>query len=200
MARFMAGLDTALAGPHAEFASQLLASIVPEQRWGIPAALGDRWRIQFKRLALHRVGPAHPPGGRVGPRRSSPGACRADRWPADDGIRNRHRRWDRVAAAGAGLAGVPPGPDQPKDSRARARRGEPTIAPDRASYREEGRSLRPRRQPSHSAAAIPPPQVKRSAALRLRAASSAFARTCETGRPRPHALPSASSRSECPGR
>jgi hypothetical protein len=48
MAHFMAGLDGALVGRHAEFASAQLASIVPEQRWGIPDAIGHRWQIRFK--------------------------------------------------------------------------------------------------------------------------------------------------------
>jgi beta-lactamase class A len=48
MARFYARLERNLVGPHARFALDLLDRIVPEQRWGIPAAAGPRWRVWFK--------------------------------------------------------------------------------------------------------------------------------------------------------
>lgn len=48
MARFFFRLDRALAGPHAAFAKGLLGSVVEEQRWGIPAAAGERWSVRFK--------------------------------------------------------------------------------------------------------------------------------------------------------
>jgi Beta-lactamase enzyme family len=48
MARFMDRLDQVLTGPHADFAAGLLAAIIPEQRWGIPEAAPEGWRIRFK--------------------------------------------------------------------------------------------------------------------------------------------------------
>lgn len=48
MARFMANIDRVVPADHHEFASRQLASVVPEQRWGIPAAAGDGWRVRFK--------------------------------------------------------------------------------------------------------------------------------------------------------
>jgi hypothetical protein len=48
MARYFSDLDAAFAGPHREFGLGLLGSIVSEQRWGIPAAAGDRWAVRFK--------------------------------------------------------------------------------------------------------------------------------------------------------
>jgi hypothetical protein len=48
MAGFMDGLDRVLIGPHADFAAGLLAAIVPAQRWGIPAAAPEGWRVRFK--------------------------------------------------------------------------------------------------------------------------------------------------------
>jgi hypothetical protein len=48
MAWFFWRLDRVFSGPHSEFAKGLLGSVVPEQRWGIPAAAGDRWSIRFK--------------------------------------------------------------------------------------------------------------------------------------------------------
>jgi hypothetical protein len=48
MARFMWNLDDAFAGPHREFALGLLGSVVPSQRWGIPAGAGDGWNVRFK--------------------------------------------------------------------------------------------------------------------------------------------------------
>ncbi|MGH2993775.1 MAG: serine hydrolase [Solirubrobacterales bacterium] len=49
MAWFMRRLEhRALAGPHRGFAMRLLAGVVPEQRWGIPAAAGEDWSAWFK--------------------------------------------------------------------------------------------------------------------------------------------------------
>jgi Beta-lactamase enzyme family len=48
MARFMDRLNEVLTGPHADFAAGLLAAIIPEQRWGIPEATPEGWRIRFK--------------------------------------------------------------------------------------------------------------------------------------------------------
>ena len=48
MARFMRGLDRNLVGPRRGWARQQLASIVPDQSWGIPEAVGNGWRIWFK--------------------------------------------------------------------------------------------------------------------------------------------------------
>ena len=49
MARFMWRLEhRSLAPAHRELALELLAGIVPEQRWGIPAAAGDAWSAWFK--------------------------------------------------------------------------------------------------------------------------------------------------------
>ncbi len=48
MARFYLHLERNLVGPHAPFGLSLLASVEPEQRWGIPAAAGPGWRVWFK--------------------------------------------------------------------------------------------------------------------------------------------------------
>jgi beta-lactamase class A len=49
MARFMWALERrSLAPAHREFALELLAGIVPDQRWGIPAAAGEAWTVWFK--------------------------------------------------------------------------------------------------------------------------------------------------------
>jgi hypothetical protein len=49
MARFMRGLEhRVLSPPHRGFAMDLLAGVVPEQRWGIPAAGGDDWSVWLK--------------------------------------------------------------------------------------------------------------------------------------------------------
>ena len=48
MARFMWHLDDAFAGPHREFALGLLGSVVTSQRWGIPAGVGEGWKVRFK--------------------------------------------------------------------------------------------------------------------------------------------------------
>jgi Beta-lactamase enzyme family len=47
-ARFIWMLPRLLAPAHRRFALRLLASIVSYQRWGVPAAAGDRWRVWFK--------------------------------------------------------------------------------------------------------------------------------------------------------
>jgi len=48
MARFGRSLDDLLDGPHEEFANSLLRRIADYQRWGIPAAVGESWRVRFK--------------------------------------------------------------------------------------------------------------------------------------------------------
>ena len=48
MAGFMDRLDRVLIGPDAEFAAGLLTAIVPAQRWGIPAAAPEGWRVRFE--------------------------------------------------------------------------------------------------------------------------------------------------------
>ena len=47
MARFFFGLEENL-GPGRELGKRLLASVTPLQRWGIPEAAGDDWRVWFK--------------------------------------------------------------------------------------------------------------------------------------------------------
>jgi beta-lactamase class A len=48
MAGFMDRLKRVLTGPHADFAAGLLTAIISEQRWGIPEATPEGWRIRFK--------------------------------------------------------------------------------------------------------------------------------------------------------
>ena len=48
MARFMRRLGRNIAGPDAAWARRQLASIAPEQRWGIPESIGPAWKIHFK--------------------------------------------------------------------------------------------------------------------------------------------------------
>ena len=48
MAWFMRRLEHRALGPHRGFAMELLAGIVPEQRWGIPAAAAKDWSAWFK--------------------------------------------------------------------------------------------------------------------------------------------------------
>jgi len=48
LARFFGDLDRMFVKSHREYAKGLLGSIVDEQRWGIPAAAGDRWAVRFK--------------------------------------------------------------------------------------------------------------------------------------------------------
>lgn len=47
-ARFFRHLDRDLVGPYSGRAKELLNSVTTEQRWGIPAVAGDRWRPFFK--------------------------------------------------------------------------------------------------------------------------------------------------------
>lgn len=48
MARFFSRLRQLAAGPHRRTALRLLASVVGEQRWGLPRAAGRRWTVRFK--------------------------------------------------------------------------------------------------------------------------------------------------------
>jgi hypothetical protein len=48
LARFYAGLDRNLAGPHRRYGKRLLASITSTQRWGIPEGVGGAWTVYFK--------------------------------------------------------------------------------------------------------------------------------------------------------
>jgi hypothetical protein len=107
MARFMWGLERrALRPPHRPFALELLARVVPEQRWGIPAAAGQAWRVWFKggwragqsgalvnQAALLRDG--LPEGRDRGPHRG----------PALARVRDRDGARDHVAAARGRAAG-----------------------------------------------------------------------------------------------
>lgn len=48
LARFFGGLDRVFVKRHREYAKGLLGSIVEDERWGIPAAAGDKWAVRFK--------------------------------------------------------------------------------------------------------------------------------------------------------
>jgi hypothetical protein len=48
MARFFSRLRRLTAGPYRRTALRLLASVVEEQRWGLPRAAGGRWVVHFK--------------------------------------------------------------------------------------------------------------------------------------------------------
>jgi Beta-lactamase enzyme family len=48
MARLFFGLESNLPRPHRRYGMKLLASVVGPQRWGIPAAAGQGWRVWFK--------------------------------------------------------------------------------------------------------------------------------------------------------
>jgi hypothetical protein len=48
MARFFSRVREVLPRPHRQTGMGLLASIAPEQRWGIPRAAGEHWKVHFK--------------------------------------------------------------------------------------------------------------------------------------------------------
>jgi hypothetical protein len=48
MARFYFRLERNLGRRYQDYGMRLLSSIIPAQRWGIPAAAGRRWRVWFK--------------------------------------------------------------------------------------------------------------------------------------------------------
>ena len=48
MARFFFRLDHNLAGPHLAYGKHLLATVIGEERWGIPNAARRGWRVWFK--------------------------------------------------------------------------------------------------------------------------------------------------------
>jgi hypothetical protein len=48
MARLFFRLESNLPRPHRRYGMKLLATIVGPQRWGIPAAADDQWRVWFK--------------------------------------------------------------------------------------------------------------------------------------------------------
>jgi Beta-lactamase enzyme family len=48
MARFFSRLGRAMPKPHRRYGRRLLASITPNQRWGIAKAAGRRWTVRFK--------------------------------------------------------------------------------------------------------------------------------------------------------
>lgn len=48
MARFFGNLDRALVRKYREYGKGLLGSVTESQRWGIPAAAGDKWAVRFK--------------------------------------------------------------------------------------------------------------------------------------------------------
>jgi beta-lactamase class A len=63
MARFFFGLEGNLPQRHRRYGMRLLASIVGPQRWGIPAAAGEGWRVWFK--GGWRPSNEHPTSGPV---------------------------------------------------------------------------------------------------------------------------------------
>jgi beta-lactamase class A len=48
MARFFSRLRRTTPKPHRRYARRLLASIAPDQRWGVAEAAGRRWTVRFK--------------------------------------------------------------------------------------------------------------------------------------------------------
>ena len=48
LALFFHDLDAAFPRRHAALGNELLASVIPEQSWGIPEAAGDGWGVRFK--------------------------------------------------------------------------------------------------------------------------------------------------------
>jgi hypothetical protein len=48
MARYFSRLHRAMPKPHRRYGRRLLASIAPDQRWGVPEAAGRRWTVRFK--------------------------------------------------------------------------------------------------------------------------------------------------------
>ena len=48
LARFFYDLDRNLPARYRDYGKRLLANVTSSQRWGIPAAAGDGWRVYFK--------------------------------------------------------------------------------------------------------------------------------------------------------
>lgn len=48
MAQFAHRLDDLVKGPYKDFANEVLSGIASYQRWGIPRAVGERWRVRLK--------------------------------------------------------------------------------------------------------------------------------------------------------
>ena len=92
MARFFGDLDRMLPRRHRVYGKGLLGSVVETQRWGIPAAAGDRWAVRFKGGWLPDHALAHQGGGAARtPRRPRARARDLHRSPALARVRDRDR-------------------------------------------------------------------------------------------------------------